>query len=205
MTGGSRPQAANADLARRVIGTEPLRADLPPRPSVSADSNANRSARPAVASPVESRQTGAAARQPGVALDNELRRSRIFNGRVQVSTPAGNNTGQTTDTRPTGAVTRPDRPSSPLINREPVNPAESSGNDRPVRSSRPREDRPVNVNPADAPSRRDRNPEAGQTEQPSAPVAAPQPAEPRRTEPPARSEPPARARNHPRDRNHRSI
>jgi hypothetical protein len=56
-------------------------------------------------------QTGAAIRKPGVALDDELRKTRVLNGREPVTTRStdrgGLNGGETKDT---GAVTRPVRP-----------------------------------------------------------------------------------------------
>ena len=118
----ARLQAANVDLARRAMGAEPLRRDLPARPTVgSGDSTTSRAARPAVpATGVASRPTGAAVRTPGVSLDNELRRQRIFNGRDPVSTrPPDTTTTRTPDTTSTGAVTRSARPSGSTVVREP--------------------------------------------------------------------------------------
>jgi hypothetical protein len=122
---GARLRAADDTLARRAISAEPLRTDLPVRPAhavAEAGVAGNRSeritvARPArVAPPRETtdRPTGAAQRSPGVALDAELRRTRILNGRealparLELPTPAGGAAGEV-EPRPTGAVARPAR------------------------------------------------------------------------------------------------
>src|SRR2546425_596224 len=110
-----RLQPASGDLARRVIGAEPLRGDLPVRPAVVAgnDAGANRLARPAAA--VTLRPTGATARTPGVPLDNELRRTRIFNGRDPIAAPASSNVPRSAEAGSTGAVARPARPANPHV------------------------------------------------------------------------------------------
>jgi hypothetical protein len=86
--------------------------------------------------------TGAAVRKPGVALDTELRNSRVYNGRepvIKQGTNSGNggvrNDGAIKDT---GAVTRPTRPvGRPNV----VSPVESGDESappvRPVRPVRP--------------------------------------------------------------------
>jgi len=83
-----RQRAADDALARRVVTTEPLALDLPGRRAggghtvvrePSDDSAATAGA--AQQSDFGRRQTGAGTRQPGVPLDNELRRSRVFQGR----------------------------------------------------------------------------------------------------------------------------
>ena len=108
-SGNSRPTRAEDALARRALGAEPLRA-LPARPTASdsaarGESGVGRPAR------VNSRigVTGAAIRTPGVPLDDNLQRSRIFNGReARPALPAVNSSvGNQADTTPTGAVTRP--------------------------------------------------------------------------------------------------
>lgn len=207
---GTRPQAARGDLARRAVDADPLRAQLPTRPAVAAGNNGNRSGRPAAATPAAPvwRPTGATTRQPGVALDNELRRSRIFNGRNPVSTPSGTNAAQTPNTRPTGAVARPAPSNSQPISRPPdFNRPSDDNNSRPARPSRPRED-PVNRAPTEATPRRDRNPDAGRTERPAAPATTSRPERPTesrrpetaapRQDPPQRSDPPARSEPAPR-------
>ena len=94
-SGGGRFQTADEALARRVMSAEPVRGDLPLRPARvsgsgpggagSGDSGGRMiTARPARVAPrtgVTDRPTGAAARTPGVSLDNDLRRTRILNGR----------------------------------------------------------------------------------------------------------------------------
>ncbi|CAN5378086.1 hypothetical protein BH18ACI2_BH18ACI2_27080 [soil metagenome] len=135
-------QPASAEIARRAVEGEPVRGRLPIRPvdaegTDSADSvvrdrrGMGPAARPvnpnAPARAVPARPTGAATRQPGVALDNALRRERIFNGReVRPATRAQpvspDTTGRTdldrdgggrtddSNERPTGVVARPARP-----------------------------------------------------------------------------------------------
>lgn len=122
---GRRGRAATLDLARRAVTGEPVRGRLPIAPA-----DANRTiettgtgrtrlniARPAPVGPARSAQqaerpVGAAARTPGVSLDNELRRTRIYNGRDPRNSsgisPAAGIGGETTNG--TGAVARPARP-----------------------------------------------------------------------------------------------
>ena len=91
-------------VARRVVDSDPQRDDLPRRggwgrvPTVQ----------------IPNRPTGAAERAPGVALDDDLRRNRVFHGREpRPDQPAQSNT----QTQPTGAVARPE----PSRRREPRN------------------------------------------------------------------------------------
>lgn len=109
-----RGRAVEEPVARRVMESEPEKADLP----------ANREG--LVRLPVRqipTRPTGAAERAPGVPLDEDLRRNRVFRGREpRASEPRGSEAGQTTTTNtnpttqpstppatpPTGAVARPD-------------------------------------------------------------------------------------------------
>ncbi|HKQ51740.1 MAG TPA: DUF6600 domain-containing protein, partial [Pyrinomonadaceae bacterium] len=130
---GTPPRPAPDDLAQRVTRTEPVSGRLPigpparnpgvqkvPRviagqPPLPAGNGGT--AQP----PLPDRQTGAARRTPGVPLDDELRRTRLYNGR-DPQPPVGQrrNTGTTqgdggrvldrADTTNTGAVTRPPRP-----------------------------------------------------------------------------------------------
>ncbi|MFN2492765.1 MAG: hypothetical protein ABR501_07780, partial [Pyrinomonadaceae bacterium] len=68
--------------------------------------------RPLAGREVSDRPTGAAERSPGVALDNELRRARVLNGREprqEFPTPTSG-AGGSVDMRPTGVVARPSRP-----------------------------------------------------------------------------------------------
>ncbi|HUS11576.1 MAG TPA: DUF6600 domain-containing protein, partial [Pyrinomonadaceae bacterium] len=126
---GARLRPADEAIARRVVSAEPLQMDLPVRPAYAVGdrgSAANRTeritvARPArVAPPSKSieRATGAATRVPGVQLDSELRRTRILNGREGiVARPAlavpSAGVGDAVETRPTGAVARPERVARP--------------------------------------------------------------------------------------------
>src|SRR5258705_1493825 len=120
-----RLRPANEELARRVIGSEPLRGDLPLRPAFGSSNaaaggtggdrvNRSQAARPARVTPgvqISNRPSGAAARTPGVPLDAELRRTRVLNGRdPSSSSPAESTTTGVPDSRPTGAVARPARP-----------------------------------------------------------------------------------------------
>ncbi len=114
---GVRFKGVNEAVGRRIIGTEPLKGDLPLRPAnVYQQKGAGQSdttARVTVAKPRVQRAgdfvvrpTGAAIRKTGAPLDAELRRARVFGGRESKSitpqTPANDS-----DSRPTGAVTRP--------------------------------------------------------------------------------------------------
>ena len=104
-----RGQVVDEPVARRVVDSNPERGDLPRRGGWGRT--------PAVNVPV--RPTGAAERVPGVALDDELRRNRVFRGREprtnqpaqpNTSTPAVNTNAPVvnTETQPTGAVERPE-------------------------------------------------------------------------------------------------
>ena len=106
-----RGRAVDEPIARRVIESNPEKAELP----------ANRGG--LVRLPVReipTRPTGAAERAPGVPLDEDLRRNRVFRGREpRASQPRASDPTQTqtttTDTNPTtpptapptGAVARP--------------------------------------------------------------------------------------------------
>lgn len=145
--GRGRGQPANGDMARRVLDARTLQGDLPIRPNpVAGNRGDNRVARPASA--IAQRPTGATTRLPGVTLDNELRRSRIFNGRE----PAGGsgwNGGRPADARPTGAVTRPSRPVGLPVNpnsdlrRNPNGSGSGPGRVDPPVGSRPRNESPA--------------------------------------------------------------
>ncbi|OLE54803.1 MAG: hypothetical protein AUG51_06790 [Acidobacteria bacterium 13_1_20CM_3_53_8] len=129
-TEAARVQPATADIARRAITSEPVRGRLPVSP-VEGDANSSagaaRPARnlptrpaPSIVQTLPERATGAAARAPGRALDEGLRRERLFQGREpRVAPRIGNASGGAeagTDRpvgagayRPTGAVERPTR------------------------------------------------------------------------------------------------
>ncbi|MBA2502721.1 MAG: FecR domain-containing protein [Pyrinomonadaceae bacterium] len=150
----TRTRPATEDLARRVVASEPARTDvLPARPRESNDgigasnrTNNRGGVRPDVLSPnarparparnngsgdvpareLPDRATGAAARNPGEALDNQLRRTRLYNNReprssapnVSAGAPnegSGNQSAIGVDN--TGAVERPARP--PRVGRPP--------------------------------------------------------------------------------------
>ena len=172
-TGNIRARSASADLARRAISSEPISGRTPVTPAdgtrvgsprvgtsgegrVGARGNRTTDAngrealtinRPAAAAPpraIPNRETGATARTPGVSLDGELRRTRVFNNReprvAMPSTSTGGGVVQGGDDN-TGAVTRPNRAGRPTID------SGGSGNDnaprvRPARPSQPTDSRP---------------------------------------------------------------
>lgn len=131
-TGMNRAQPANIDLARRAMTTEPVRGRLSIRPvdalgagtnpTTNGTANGNTRGRGLIIRndpsdpmrPLPERPTGAARRMPGIPLDGELQRVRLYNNREP--RPAISDTGgatttrDNTESRPTGAVTRPARP-----------------------------------------------------------------------------------------------
>src|ERR1700730_15935797 len=167
---GARLRPADSQLARRVVSGEPLRTDLPIRPAYALNERATvgdrtspvtiaRPARVAPTTGLQDRPTGAATRTPGVALDGELRRSRVLNGRdvnparPDLSGPTSG-AGGTIEPRPTGAVARPARPARPIRQVDPGNDDRdlnrtSGANDRPARTDRtfPRADVPSRTEP----------------------------------------------------------
>ncbi len=210
-----RPQRADDALARRALGTVPVRTGLPARAPAREATTQNptgqttvgRPARTSVSDlPIE-RSTGAAARTPGVPLDGELRRTRVLNGReARPSTPTVTSTSTTSETevetRPTGAVTRPVR-TSPSTSQ--------GGEERPERRntvtpSTPNDDtvsRPTRTEPVVTPDpgeKPTRNRERLEPSRPERRVETPSPSyepPPQRSEPPRvsapqRSEPPPR-------------
>lgn len=134
--GARAAQPPNTEIARRAITTEPVRGRLPLRPAegdpnadaplrerLSESKRAGLAARPVDGVPASGplrtlpeRATGAASRKAGIALDDELRRERIFNNRTPIPSKDGvkeigdGETRRTDDGRPTGAVARPARP-----------------------------------------------------------------------------------------------
>ena len=134
-----RARPAAAEVAQRALTGEPVRGQLPinarpgaaargegvgrvqgapsARPGSAGSRGGLVSARPAPVGPARDlpdRQTGAAARTPGVALDGELRRARVFGGREpRTSAPPDGGGGiiNAPGEANTGAVTRPTRPS----------------------------------------------------------------------------------------------
>jgi uncharacterized protein DUF6600 len=215
--GGGRFQTADQALARRVMSAEPVRGDLPLRPArvsgggptgaASGDIGGRMiTARPARVPPREGitdRPTGAAARTPGVSLDNDLRRTRILNGREPRTVVSTDNASpDASESRPTGAVVRPtrpahvpvDRPDQTTVGRE----ATDNTTDRPARPARtyPQQERPVN---SDTPvindsAPRERRPPTAPTRPPTSEIETPaeRPVRPERSDRPERIERPAR-------------
>jgi len=134
-TAGTRARPATAEVARRAFTGEPIRGQLPITPTeadrrITSDSNGRarlnitRPTQIAPARPLPNRPTGAATRAPGVSLDGELRRARLFGNRApRVASSTIVNETTTPDARSTGAVARPTRPFRRL-------PVEPSGNNR---------------------------------------------------------------------------
>jgi hypothetical protein len=145
---GRRPHPASKELALRAITTEPVRGVLPIRPTrpdpvTLGNSNGGNNRQtpfprdrardgalvirnpgdPAASIPGD-RKTGAASRRPGLALDGELRRGRIYNNREPRKIEKGKDDGLRigdgergngrtlgdNGERGTGAVARPARP-----------------------------------------------------------------------------------------------
>ncbi|MDT7602176.1 MAG: hypothetical protein QOF61_173 [Acidobacteriota bacterium] len=168
--GGIRPQPADVGTAKLALATDPVRGRLPIRPVESEGGEANlrdrlsASKRAAIAArgsdgatagdparAIPERRTGAGKRQPGVALDEELRRERILNNREPVITKGAKggsskdsdssdptrriNDG---DTHGTGAVARPARPVRlPDANGASERRGDKSGGEDPKRTIRP--------------------------------------------------------------------
>jgi hypothetical protein len=196
-----RARRADAEVARRALASEPLRGRLPfmrgdgsrfgPRANGGANGNRARGAdgrdslvinRPGMPAPWQrERQTGAAPRKPGISLDNELRRTRIFNNRERreplPSAAGGNNPqggSQGVDSN-TGAVERPGG-----RRRSPTDPNDGNGGnggnggsdddngrgtrwrDRRSRPAPPDQTNPVVPNLNDAPGARRREREDGE-------------------------------------------
>jgi hypothetical protein len=211
----ARMQPATTELARRAIAGEPVRGRLPIAPSNADTGNGaagpgiERPARPAraasaslvvPAATLPERPTGAAVRRPGAPLDDELRRTRLYNGREPrdvsgVTERTNGGVVQDVRERDTGAVTRPVRPARTSTQPD-RSPATGDGSERGERIERRpmQERRPV--------------PDAAQQEQPSArppqspgringpdrptperPDASERPARPNRSEPVDRPEP----------------
>jgi hypothetical protein len=146
--GAQRARPAAADVARRAVTGEPVRGRLPITPNYvgrasgqgTQDGAVTLRARPRVSEggaggqatagtgdvlrivrpvrDIPARTTGATTRTPGVALDGELRRTRVFNGREprKADSSAGGvgnggaAGGDAREGRDTGVVLRPMRP-----------------------------------------------------------------------------------------------
>ena len=102
-------------IGRRVLDSEPQRGDWPRRGTYAGnptgrERDRNQGPGRSVRVPEVDRPTGAAIRTPGQAMDEELRRSRIFRGRdPRPTNPTVTNSTPASDARPTGAVARPPR------------------------------------------------------------------------------------------------
>jgi hypothetical protein len=160
-------QRAPDEIARRAVTTEPVRGRLPIAPT-GGETNATRrhgdaetrvlAARPPTSTgataTLRDRPTGAAARLPGVPLDNDLRRTRLYNGREprsltgastgNSSNGSGGNTGAV-DSGNTGAVARPPRVRS--TTRQPVERGTQGNNGNSVTPNDARPVRPARTNP----------------------------------------------------------
>ena len=201
-----RGQPATAELARRAVNAEPVRGRLPIRPIDSEGTN-GRSSGDAVVAPgrerrgaagltivrpdssgapartLSARPTGAATRRPGVALDETLRRERIYNNRearpaspprlaIGVDGAAVTNPGDERidrgGGRSTGVVARPSRPAAGRVpeagadDERRVEPSDRIA--RPVRPPRPADAdesaRPREPSRIERPERRERRPPA---------------------------------------------
>jgi hypothetical protein len=169
----AQTQPASTDIARRAITAEPVRGRLPIQPADGSATNGGgggegRAPRIIAARPPNStvpgatlsdRPTGAATRTPGVALDGELRRTRLYNGREPSTSPgARESTGVTgngvvvnpagVDLGNTGVVARP--PSRVRTTDRPGGERGAPGNDG--NSGTPwyeRPARPARVNPGE--------------------------------------------------------
>ena len=205
-TGATRARPATTELAHRAAAGEPVRGRLPVAPS--ADSTGRSEAldtagraRPGVARPpgmsparaLPQRPTGAATRTPGIALDGELRRERVFRNRdPRPTAPDGIEGGNPRVDGRTGAVARPARPDGLVIRR-------SAPRDAP---EPPRVRRPPAVGdaggsvdtPTDEPRRRPA-PDA----RPNPPRRQPPAEEARPPAPPAEDRPDTRERSRPRE------
>jgi hypothetical protein len=189
---GQRARAAAGDLAQRTLASEPIRGQLPVTrsdstraPRVGVGEGGGREGRtratgangrdvltivrPAPVVPpraVPDRPTGAAARTPGVPLDDELRRTRILNNReprVPPSSTAGGDS-QSRDAgagNGTGAVERTRTPGVPTSNSGEGGEAVAPVRVRPARPTPPVDAAPGYPTQSDEPRPRRREPDAG--------------------------------------------
>src|SRR6185369_1480586 len=107
-----RGRSVDEIAGRRVIDREPGIVTLPGRVAE------NQPERRFPRREIPDRPTGAAERAPGAALDEDLRRTRIFRGREprREGSPRTDTAGSPrTETRPSGAVNRPE-PAAPNAN-----------------------------------------------------------------------------------------
>lgn len=227
-------RAAEAVIARRAVTGEPVRGSLPIRPvNTSTNNSTNNSqtterqaratgvpARAAMFAPVTSlpaRPTGAATRKVGAPLDDELRRTRLYNGREPRTAFAPDRVNGATrltgspDTRSTGAIARPARTTLVRPSSERGSGVDANVNGgapspaRPVRPARPSTsvERPASTPVYNRPDREERRtapaPDRRTTPPRNEPPAYERPARPERTErhvrpeiSSPRNEPPAR-------------
>jgi hypothetical protein len=211
----NRPgQRVDEQVARRVLDSEPQRGgDLPRGGYVrnapgDSDRGPGRSGRISPVIHIPDRATGATERAPGVSLDEDLRRSRVFRGRdprptprtePTTTTPATTTTPVTTETRPTGAVARPeprtDRPDRVVGPRLPDNVekrrrGQEGIEDTPRATPEPRADQPA---PSGERPRRETQPEPVRSQPRLEPRTEPRSeprSEPRESRPEPRSESP---------------
>jgi hypothetical protein len=170
-TGALRPRRAPDDIAQRALSAEPVRGQLPiVRQDSARGAGGGGGARPVGANgrdtltinrptpgglprAVFDRPTGGATRTPGVSLDGELRRTRVFNNREPrvPSTPAASGgggagnapAGGDAGNENTGAVERPRSDGAPGLN-----PGGNGGETtRPMRTRPPRTDAPAEPSP----------------------------------------------------------
>ena len=233
-----RARPAAGDLAGRALTSEPVRGQLPisradsmrgaPRMGAGAGGARPTGAngrdtltinRPTPIMPlraVSDRPTGAAARTPGVSLEGELRRTRVFNNREPRMPSSPDATGGNSpssgsgsigiDSRGTGAVARPRSYGTPDTN--PGGDSAQPARVRPTRPNVPVEPSPGTPTGDDAvsPKRRERDTGGGDTGEPRARPVRPSsdqpPSEaPRETRPPDDSSSPVyRPRHEPRIR-----
>jgi FecR protein len=225
----ARLRPAAADIAQRAIAAEPVGARLPISPTETGQTGAGDRERRAGVLParppsvvpaagVPERPTGAAVRQPGAPLDEELQRTRLYDGRAPRPAASPANPVADPADRSTGAVERPARPVSrprPEPDTGATDPGFSNdvpARERPSRPARPRNpDAPVRRPPASTEGnippreREPSRPRAPVTERPRPEQPRPEaprppertiPAEPERTvpaEPQERPEPVERA------------
>jgi hypothetical protein len=216
---GRRAHPATKELALLALKTEPVRGTLPIRPApsdpVASGNNGQtpftrdrtrggtlviRNPSDPAANILAGRKTGAATRRPGLALDEELRRGRIYNNREPrkgekgsdgiISTDGrvvrgvnGMTTGNNAE-RGTGAVARPARPGRIIDPRDNEGRGDAGGAimKRPVPSPdadnvtlRPR----PNVNDGDRKVKQSERPNDGNAAQPDYRTARPPRTEPR--------------------------
>lgn len=233
---GVRFQVANEVMARRIMGGAPLKGDLPLRPANVVVNKGmgdnNRTDRITLAKPrvkpaadVLERPTGAAVRKAGMPLDSELRSSRVLGGRESKSVTTGGRVTEgsidsQSESRSTGAVTRPPKPIKELNDRSDIiqrgdrgmprtSPPQSTddGNviprgdvkGRPERKVEPDDPAPIKAparqpkieNDSDSTSRPERTIRPQPRESVETPTPRPEPPV-RKYEPPPRSEPPQR-------------